>query len=107
MQKPPVPQASDYVKRCFAAQRAFWGGRRNASMSIDEMCELTAGRNRTAQQQAEVDAYNAQVAAWNHWVRATRAAKAKATQTRKNAGEIKAVRSAACTRCLSTHAGEC
>lgn len=107
MQKPQQPQASDYVKRCFAAQRAFWGSRRNASMSIDEMCELTAGRNRTPQQQAEVDAYNRQVHAWNAWVRATRQAKKVAVQTRKNAAEIKAVRSAACPRCFSTHPGEC
>src|SRR4051812_5855589 len=107
MQQPPKPQASDYVRRCFAAQRAFWGGRRPVSMSIDEMCELTAGRDRTAQQQAEVDAYNAQVHAWNHWVRASRQAKKVALQVRKNAAEVKAVRAAACTRCFTTHPGEC
>lgn len=107
MIKPQMPVATPYVKQCFAAQRAFWGGRRPASMSIDEMCELTAGRNRTEQQQAEIDEYNRQVNTWNAWVRATRATKAKAMQTRKNAAAVQAVRKAACSKCFATHAGEC
>lgn len=107
MNKPQQPQPSAYVRRGMAAQRAFWGGRRSADMSIDEMCELAAGTGRTASQQAEVDQYNTQVATWNAWVRATRQAKKVQAQTRKNAAEVRAVRAQACPVCFASHPGEC
>lgn len=107
MQQPRQPRPSAYVLEGMKAQRAFWSGRVPASMDKEEMLELAAGRNRTPQQQAEVDEYNRDVHNWNTWVRATRQAKRVRAQAARNAAEVRTVRAQACPTCLASHPGEC
>lgn len=51
--------------------------------------------------------HEAEVAAYNRAVDERNAAAARNHQARLNAREVSAVRSAACPRCFTTHAGEC
>ena len=106
-QQPQQPQPSAYVRQAMKAQRAFWSGRVPATMDKEEMLELAGGHSRTVQQQAEVDQYNQQVANWNAWVRATRAAKKTKAQAARNAAEVRTVRAQACPVCFASHPGEC
>lgn len=107
MQQPRQPQPTALVRRGMQAQRAFWSGRVPANMGKDEMIQLVMQKDLTAAEQAEIDQYNADVHAWNTWVRATRNAKAKAAQVRRNASEVAKVRAQACPVCFASHPGEC
>lgn len=51
--------------------------------------------------------YNRQATEYNAHLQAQRDARTRRVQAKANAAEVAKVRNAACTRCFSTHAGEC
>jgi Zn finger protein HypA/HybF involved in hydrogenase expression len=61
----------------------------------------------TADEKAEIAAYDRQVQAWNEACARYREAADARQQARKNAREVAAVRAAACPSCFATHAGDC
>lgn len=83
---------------------------RAAGDTVTEACEMLTAvitRQLTAAERVESDRYNREVREYNAAVTAHNQAAADRRQARRNAAEVAAVRNAACTRCFSTHPGEC
>lgn len=77
--------------------------------SLARVADAFAGAllNRTPEELAAEARYDAEVAEYNAAVDAHNAKVRAQRQARANAAEAAALRAAACTRCFSTHAGEC
>jgi hypothetical protein len=90
-------------------ERVLYASAQPGAQVADMMRQMDEALNRMSAWLAspEVRAEEQRIAVHNTRVRAQRARKALARQRVINAREVAAVRSAACPRCLATHAGEC
>lgn len=116
--RPVRPQElRDLIDMHNASQRAVNGALRGTVAQVGDFSESFARFQKEAFDWAgEIDAwystpegiaYRASVRTWNEYVDSHNAAIKANRQARRNAREVSAVRSAACPRCFSTHAGEC
>lgn len=107
----PKPQAPQVVLEIQAGFRRF--DRAMRKPGIDGLVAATEamiqvmGRKLTPAEAERVAEYNRQVDAYNRAVYAYRAQRATAAQVRQNAAQVAAVRQAACSKCTTTHPGEC